>query len=235
MRNPITYLVEASDDIVYSTGDLEDGVRKGLLDWQFLKEEILQLSGNDALAKKVIREAEKKVKFNPKQWSLRDEEVAQAFRTFSIGAMKDAAYGAFCKRYSDIKGGTYHKELVKDSACEAAPLVDACKTIGQRHVYPSKSTLKLELMGRKVIHDLMDVLWEGAKVCGGNVEPKQCKKGFEGKAFSLISSNYQKVFSEALRQRKLHEQYYRLQLVTDQIAGMTDTYAITLHKRLMNG
>ncbi len=111
MRNPITYLVEASDDIVYSTGDLEDGVRKGLLDWQFLKEEILQLSGNDALAKKVIREAEKKVKFNPKQWSLRDEEVAQAFRTFSIGAMKDAAYGAFCKRYSDIKGGTYHKEL----------------------------------------------------------------------------------------------------------------------------
>jgi len=90
-------------------------------------------------------------------------------------------------------------------------------------------------MGRKVIHDLMDVFWEGARVCGSEEEPKSCRKGFEGKAFSLISSNYRKVFQAALDEGKLPERYYRLQLVTDQIAGMTDTFAIKTHKRLMNG
>jgi len=33
-RNPITFLVEASDDAVYSTADLTDGVKKGVLDWR---------------------------------------------------------------------------------------------------------------------------------------------------------------------------------------------------------
>ena len=31
-RNPITYLVEAADDIVYSVADIEDAVKKGVLD-----------------------------------------------------------------------------------------------------------------------------------------------------------------------------------------------------------
>ena len=235
MRNPITYLVEASDDIVYSTGDLEDGVRKKLLDWSFLKEEILRLSDNDALVVQTLKRAETKVKFDTKQGLVKDEEVAQAFRTFSIGAMTDAVSKVFIERFSQIENGSYHTELVKDSSCTAAAFVNSCKKMGQKHVYPSNSTLKLELMGRKVIHDLMDVFWEGAEVCGGSTQPKECQKGFEGKAFSLISSNYQRVFKEALKEGKVPERYCRLQLVTDQIAGMTDTYAITLHKRLMNG
>ncbi len=32
-RNPITYLVEAADNIVYSTVDIEDGVKKGVVTW----------------------------------------------------------------------------------------------------------------------------------------------------------------------------------------------------------
>ncbi|EDY19435.1 dGTPase [Chthoniobacter flavus Ellin428] len=32
-RNPITFLAEASDDIVYSAVDVEDGVKKGVLSW----------------------------------------------------------------------------------------------------------------------------------------------------------------------------------------------------------
>ena len=38
-RNPITYLVEASDDIVYSVVDLEDGVKKGAISWEDLRRE----------------------------------------------------------------------------------------------------------------------------------------------------------------------------------------------------
>lgn len=33
-RNPITYLVEAADDIVYSVADIEDAIKKGVLAWE---------------------------------------------------------------------------------------------------------------------------------------------------------------------------------------------------------
>jgi dGTPase len=48
-RNPITFLVEASDDIVYATGDLEDAVRKGLLGWEALKQHLRAESEKDRL------------------------------------------------------------------------------------------------------------------------------------------------------------------------------------------
>ncbi len=238
LRNPITYLVEACDDMVYATGDVEDGIKKGLLDWKFLKNELLTFSKKDTLVKKAIKEAENTVKFNPNERPVRNEEVAQAFRTHSIALMTDAAFKQFCRCYDDLMRGRYHKELIKDPSCGAAELVKACKTVGQVYIYPSSSTLKLELMGRRVIHDLMDVFWEGAKVCGTD----EGQKGFPGKAASLISSNYRRIYNEepkipfgALGMKGLPERYCRLQLVTDQIAGMTDSFAITLHQRLMNG
>ena len=234
-RNPITYLVEASDDIVYSTGDLEDAVRKGIIDWEAVKNCLRREAPDEDLLEKLIKDAEKKVKYKRRMNPAHSSEAAQAFRTFAIHEMKEAVYNIFRKRYNLIMNGEYDKELVKDPECKARALISACKNVGANHVYPYKSTLKLELMGRKVIHDLMSIFWDGAKVCGKPSSPAQCKSGFEGKAFGLISENYVKVFTHALAKGKLPERYCRLQLVTDQIAGMTDTFAIRLHKRLMNG
>lgn len=235
-RNPITYIVEASDDIVYSTGDIEDGVKKKILSWKFLKDELRRHAGDtNEVLEKCIQDAEKKVKYKEGSRDVGDDEIAQAFRSYSIAAMKDEAFKHFCAVYSKIEHGEYHQELLKDEDCKASDLVRACKKIGQEHIYTSQSTLKLELMGRNVIHDLMGVFWEGAGQCGGKIEPESCKKGFPRKAYELISTNYRKVFKKALEEGILPEWYCRIQLVTDQIAGMTDTYAITLHRKLMNG
>jgi dGTPase len=233
-RHPITHLVEASDDIVYSTGDIEDGVRKGILDWEFLVEELEKNAPNSAVLKHVISEAVKKVNYKRWERPRRDEEVAQAFRTISIAAMKKEVFEYFCKVYESVMRGTYKDELGEDPECGASEFIQACKKVGVAYVYPSRPTLKLELMGRRVIHDLMDVFWEGAKDCGGASKSSECKKGFPGKAFSLISRNYKTVFEQSLKEGR-PERYCRLQLVTDQIAGMTDTFAIMTHKRLMNG
>jgi dGTPase len=235
-RNPLTYIIEASDDIVYSTGDIEDGVKKKILSWEFLKDELYKHAGKtDKTLQKVIQDAEKKVNYARGNREISDDEVAQAFRSYAIAAIKDSAFEHFCAVYPKIAEGEYHQELVKDDNCAASGLVRACKKVGQEHIYTSQSTLKLELMGRKVIHDLMDILWEGASQCGAETETDSCKKGFPSKAYKLISTNYRKVFQRALKDAILPEWYCRIQLVTDQIAGMTDTYAITLHSKLMNG
>ena len=46
-RNPITFIVEAADDIVFSVVDLEDGVKKGVIDWKDLEELLKNYSHGD--------------------------------------------------------------------------------------------------------------------------------------------------------------------------------------------
>ena len=78
----------------------------------------------------------------------------------------------------------------------------------------------------------MDVFWEGAEAMPATGDPSTST--FAGKAAALFSSNYRRVFQHALTEG-LPEEYCRLQLVTDYICGMTDSFAKNLHAGLFNG
>ncbi len=260
-RNPITFIVEAADDIVYSAVDLEDGIKKGVVSWKILKDELrreFNAAKSKMEEKKHVDEdmaaalencftnATKMLEKKPPgvgfPGSSSDEAMAQAFRVYAIGLSVEAAIDTFENRYDEIMAGRYHGELFEDSS--AVLLIKSCKKVGERHVYSAKQNLKLEIMGRRIIHDLMDVFWEGVSMSenGGR---------FPGKIYSLISENYRTVFDysqkptkvlpeyddvlKMTRNKQLPKNYSCIQLMTDYICGMTDTFASTLHKRLTNG
>jgi dGTPase len=229
-RNPITFLVEAADDIVYSTVDIEDAVKKGILRWDDVRQHLkknVDAKIFDSLQKKMMSYLKGgTLKLSGKQG---DEACSQAFRIFAIGMLVPSVVDAFKANYKKIMSGEYHGELVKD--CLAKTLVSACKTIGGKYIYSSAETTRLEVMGRCIIHDLMNVFWEGAS----HLTEDKKKRDFPYKIFTLMSDNYRTVFAEALREGKLPVQYCRMQLVTDYICGMTDTFAQTLHQQLKNG
>lgn len=80
----------------------------------------------------------------------------------------------------------------------------------------------------------MDVFWEGAKALPLTGSPKT--KDFPGKIGALLSENYRKVFQHfASTDADLPETYHRLQLVTDYVCGMTDSFAKKLHVEMTNG
>ena len=240
-RNPITYIVEAADDIAYSIVDIEDGIKKGVISWDILKNklteefqealkkypksaDLLKISFNKA--KEIIDKAEE-VESIREPGKQRDEAMVQAFRVWFIILSAEAIQEAFKENYKDIMNGKYHNELFEDS--KAAALITACKEVGQKYIYCAEENLKLELMGRNVIQDLMDIFWEGASN-GSNAI-----KGFARKIFDLTSENYRIVYDKEEDKRKLPLRYLQMQLMTDYICGMTDTFACTLHKRLTNG
>lgn len=230
-RHPICFLVEAADDIVYLACDVEDGVKKGVISWrsveEFLDRDIDSVNAALLATEKILKAGRDDVPAD-----LDGDIHAAAFRTGAISVMVDAAFQVFTERYDKIMDGTYENDLLTEST--AADLAGALRNIGRTRVYPTRSTLTLELMGRKVIGDLMDVFWEGAAAIPTKGQVKT--KKFAGKAAELISSNYRKVFQAfAAEKTTLPEIYHRLQLMTDYICGMTDSFAKTLHAELFNG
>lgn len=230
-RNPICFLVEAADDIVYLAADVEDAVKKGILSWTDVQEKLAIKSDSvqQALKRKdgILKAGRPEV---PKD--LDDDAHVAAFRTGAIAVMAEAVIDTFKELYPAIIDGKHEGDLLDES--EAKDLAECLRAIGQTCVYSTRSTLTLELMGRHVIHDLMDIFWEGAKNLPTRGEPKTSK--FEGKAAALISANYRRIFQDiATEDKNLPETYHRFQLVTDYICGMTDSFAKRLHSELFNG
>ncbi|HKO62689.1 MAG TPA: dNTP triphosphohydrolase [Pyrinomonadaceae bacterium] len=228
-RNPITFLVEAADDIVYSVADLEDGIKKGVITWSYLEEQLHANDGEGVVngTHRILKAATGTIPDN-----LHDDIYGTAFRSAAIAKLASDAVETFTTKYQDIMNGSYFGELVSDGS--GKHLIDCLQSIGTSKVYRTPSTLKLELMGRKIISDLMDIFWEGARHVGddGSYDPRT----FDGKVVALISENYRRVFCNSISTRKdLPEAYHRLQLVTDYVCGMTDSFARDLHSELFNG
>lgn len=219
MRNPITLIVEAADDCVYNIIDIEDGYKKKLLTYQQLKDTFNGNEMGEICLRKADEQAEQtSLKLDPAQ---KEDGKVQFFRVQAIGQITSAVTRYFTENYEKIMRGEYTGELVVDSA--AGNFIEACRKLNREVVYCSSETLKLELMGKHIICDLMNVFWDGIKRCD--------EKHITRKAFDLISKNYITIFNfdgENKPVAKLH-------LLTDYICGMTDSFAMNLHKKLFNG
>lgn len=231
-RHPITYLVESADDAAYAIVDLEDGVKKEVISWQELATKLKNGIGDLYTPLEASMKAQLDGKTEPDKW-VDGNAFAQAFRVAALGIIAAATRDMFKLAYPEIIAGSYDKELVYDDRCQAKPLIEVCKKIGGQDVYPTNDILRLELRGRRVVHDLMDVFWEGAKIGSKEIRAKD----YPGKTYKLISKNYRWIFEREMGKRPdgAWERYLRLQLVTDYVTGMTDGFACSLHANLFNG
>ena len=230
-RNPIAFLVEASDDMVYSVVDVEDGIKKGVVSWEEVKEVLSQHREQvgESLFKDCVEGAESyiaKSELNP-QGRTRAEYISQYFRTLAIVKAAEAVQAAFFTNYEAIMEGSYDKELLYDSGAKGLYTV-LKKHINFPKIYCAKETLRLELLGRNVIQSLLDTFWLA--------EPSEKTRTFPQKTFQLLSQNYRTVFQNPSDNEKLlPEEYRKALLVTDYICGMTDSFALNLHRELQHG
>lgn len=232
-RNPITFLVEAADDIVYSVADLEDGIKKGIMTWKEAEQILFDNGGRtiDGLIKdknNILKAGARSLPSN-----LPDDRHASAFRTAAIGRFVEDCIEAFKRKYPLIMEGNFHGELIKESSSKD---VVSClkKELGAKRIYSTPSNLKLELMGRQIIQDLMSLFWEGAQSIDdvGEIQGRS----FGAKLARLFSDNYLNVYRNSRQNNpSVPSDYHRLQLVTDYVCGMTDTFAKKLHSELKNG
>src|SRR6185369_13179998 len=91
-RNPITFLVEAADDIVYSVADLEDGIKKGVIGWSYLKGQLKKNDADDVIegTYRILRAGRARI---PR--GLPDDIYGTAFRSAAISTLAFAAVDVF--------------------------------------------------------------------------------------------------------------------------------------------
>ncbi|MEW5838705.1 MAG: dGTP triphosphohydrolase [Pseudomonadota bacterium] len=231
-RHPLTFVLEACDDIAYCVLDAEDAVKKRLVSFHDILAFLRHAAGSDATVAWVCDEAEREHRVyreagvSPAE--LNDISM-QVFRIRAIGVLMRALTEAWLRYESELLQGTFGDELL--NASSAGVFLATLRQFNQRHVYRHASVLKVELRGFEVIHELMDMLWfaitdraEGAPADAPRRSP------FAAYAYGRMSENYRRVFESPRNPMPLR--YREAQLLTDMIAGMTDSYALAMCEEL---
>lgn len=234
-RYPLTFILEAADDIAYKTADIEDAVKKGMISYgQLLSElrsERFTSRCRDELQRKVLDSAAEKLvhcyeKAQQKRMPSPEQNAVQNWIVAMQGTMIYAASNAFIDNYDAIMSGAMRTELLAVSP--AAVVAEALSDIAFRYAFQSKEILKIELS----VGNMMDFLMKRLTGAALRFETEQ-ERITDSKMISVISENYLKICRMECEGKSEAEQaYHRLMLVTDYVCGMTDGFARELYREI---
>ncbi|MGN1267125.1 MAG: deoxyguanosinetriphosphate triphosphohydrolase, partial [Dorea sp.] len=232
-RHPLTFILEAADDIAYKTADIEDAFVKGFISYRKLWEELKELqdtyyqdSANtffpaDKLEELYLRGKEKHVE-DPEEYAIKNWIVR--VQGFLINC---ATYG-FTSNYTAIMNGDYKHDLFYRTFAEK--LMDLLGDLAFREVFTSDAIYRMEVAESTMINYLMDKFVTAVIYYD---EPSHRLGTIDLRMVSFISSNYKKAYHyHGNGKSDIEKLYLRLLLVTDYICGMTDSYAKRLYQEL---
>ena len=228
-RHPLAFILEAADDIAYKTADIEDAFVKGFLSYHTICEELKTLHASeegefDPLEKleELYMTAKERGEENPEEYAIKNWIVrVQSF------LIRCATLG-FTSNYREIMDGTYQKDLFWGTAAEE--LMFLLGDMAHRRVFTSYQIYKMEVIESTILNYLMDRFMKAAIY----YDVKDAKMDVLDERFvSFISDNYKRAYHYHSQGKSEEEKLYlRLLLVTDDICGMTDSYAKRLYQEL---
>jgi dGTPase len=140
-RHPLAYLVEAADDICYTIIDFEDGINLGLISEEYALEYLIKLVKNGIDTKK----------YNE---LLTKEDRISYLRALAIGSLINDAVAVFMENEKAILAGEFPFALM-DKSLYKAQMNDIIQ-ISVKNVYQSREVIQKEVMGYKIINNLLD-------------------------------------------------------------------------------
>lgn len=234
-RHPLTFFLEAADDIAYSTADLEDAFKKKL----FTLDELITFF-NDELSSNVNTSSHIKYtqdlinNLQTKKTSTGKNDETKMFKEWVRYTRRWLMYVAtyrFSKSYNDIMEGTYTNDLFFDTNHDIT--IKILKKAMNEFVFNSRGILKVELASQNILSFLLDKFVHAALFYGDEDEKvNDVLTKSDKKYMDIFSANYIADYRDSKGSDDKMNMYLRLMMVTDYISGMTDTYARTLYREL---
>lgn len=230
-RNPLTYILEAADDIAYIIADIEDAIKKNVISFKDVKEYVKNTLENN------YNKSDKDILIRRLDSLSNKEDYFRYIRTYLISGARF--------------GFSYNQELVISSsvnpllemlAVDAKVLFEHLKKFCKDNIYSDKNILRKEIAARNILNFLLDTFVPAA-ICaeldeaGKQLVIKDQNKQMEQKLLALIPSTCKAACVRALNNEEETKDdddklYYKLLMVTDFISGMTDSYAHNLYLEL---
>lgn len=230
-RNPLTFLLEAADDIAYRTADIEDSLKKGCFTYKQLVEE-LECYGNTLDNNELYNSLIEKLKSKYKTAISRNYEEPDiyAVKNWVVnvqGIALQSVTDSFIKNYDSIMSGEYKKDLFYGSPIEGIMWI--LGDIAYRYAFTSTPIYKLEIAADNIFNFLLTRFMHAAV----NFDTDEKLSTVDTKIISLVSEDYKRIYYTYSKDMDDNTKLYlRLLLVTDYICGMTDSYAKNLYQEL---
>ncbi|MDD3466201.1 MAG: dGTPase [Campylobacterales bacterium] len=245
-RFPITYIMEAADDISYLTADLEDSVEKAILNLDQVYELIRKAceEENERYLLDLIQDKYEKAK--------RDEAPYQfnMFFTLTRAQLVRELVGhvvdIYIAHHEAIYNGSFNAALLEyDKESTYYKAIRILKEISTKHIYQNREVRTLELQGYTIINTLLNIykpllelsMEDFAKLLRD--EKIECFvtmrliRRISSKQIVAYQADVKSIDTECQETFSLMELYYRIRLVTDYISGMTDDFALNEYQTLM--
>ena len=229
-RHPLSFLLEAADDISYRTADIEDGVKKGCLSYETLLRELGEYKREEqgeAYRRVVSWMEDKYRRALEKEYGRPDLYAVQNWIVSVQGQLLGSATDSFAAHYEAIMAGEYGADLL--TGTEMGLLAKALGIIAFRHVFQERPILQLEIGAQRIFEFLLERFVDAVIPYDTELPMTQVQE----KLVALISENYRRIYKICSQGKDEAEKLYlRLLLVTDYICGMTDSYARDMYQEL---
>ncbi|MBU3026515.1 dGTP triphosphohydrolase [Zobellia galactanivorans] len=141
-RHPLTFLVEAADDICYTIIDFEDGINLGLISEDFALEYLIKL----------VKDSINTKKYNSLKYK---EDRLSYLRALAINTLIRDAISVFIAHEAEILNGTFDTSLLDRSVFKAQ--IEDIIALSVNKIYRSQEVVEKEIAGYKIISDILDV------------------------------------------------------------------------------
>lgn len=235
VRHPATYLLEAADDIVYLCDDIEDGVKKGYIPWDKEYSLIKDSLKSESKYLELFKKIDEKIPAR----DLGEEECVLArirvFRNLVQGYLMNTAIDGFMNNYDKIMEGKFGMSELLEADKD---LINILNSIKAKYCFACNEVLTLETVGDRTIKELLNIFYDA--ISTPDIESLEKISHYEGKIYNMISDNYKFIarinYNDDKHPRKeLIElsEYDKIHLIVDFVSGMTDSYAVSLYKKLL--
>ena len=202
-RHPLTFLVEAADDICYTIIDFEDGINLGLIEEEFALEYLIKLVKNTIDTKK----------YHSLQFK---KDRASYLRALAINTLINEAVAIFLANETAILKGTFSTSLLDKCAYEAQ--INDILKISISKIYKSQEVVEKEVAGYKIIADLLDIF-----VTALNNHHLGTPSNYDSLLLNLLPKEFRITSAST---------YERIMAICTYVSRMSDSYAIRIHKKI---
>ena len=141
-RHPLTFLVEAADDICYTIIDFEDGINLGLIPEDYALEYLINL-------------VKDRIDTNKYRAMDHQEDRLSYLRALAISTLIADATKVFLEHEIEILSGTFDTSLLEKSQYKAQ--IEDIIGLSVEKIYLSPEVVEKEIAGYRIIADILEV------------------------------------------------------------------------------